>query len=118
MWRDDAYMLDMLLASRKVQSFTDIVSLETFKADDLLQNAVMHQIQIIGEAARKISRQYKDSHPEIPWQMIIGMRNRLVHEYFDIIPERVWDVVENSVPELIRLIEPLVPPDEPSQSEH
>ncbi len=50
--------------------------------------------------------------------MIIGMRNRLVHEYFDIIPERVWDVVENSIPELVRLIEPLVPPDEPSQSKH
>ena len=58
MWRDDAYMLDMLLASRKVQSFTDSVSWETFKVDDLLQNAVMHQIQIIGEAARKISPQY------------------------------------------------------------
>jgi uncharacterized protein with HEPN domain len=116
MWRDDAYMLDMLLAARKVQSFTDRANWETFKSDDLLQNAVMHQIQIIGEAARKISLQYKDSHSEIPWQMIIGMRNRLVHEYFDIIPERVWDVVENSIPELIRFIEPLVPPDEPSQS--
>jgi uncharacterized protein with HEPN domain len=76
----------------------------------------MRQTQIIGEAARKISQQYKDAHPEIPWQAIIGMRNRLVHEYFDIIPERVWDVVENNIPELIRLIEPLVPPDESSQS--
>ena len=111
MWRDDAYMLDMLLAARKVENFTDDVSLETFEADDLLQNAVMHQIQIIGEAARKISPQYKDSHPEIPWRMIVGMRNRLVHEYFDIIPERVWDVVENSIPELVGLIEPLIPPD-------
>ena len=45
------------------------------------------------------------------------MRNRLVHEYFDIIPERVWDVVENSIPELIRLVEPLVPPDESSKAE-
>ena len=108
MWRDDAYMLDMLLASRKVQSFTDSENWEKFKTDDL--------IQIIGEAACEISPRYKDSHPEIPWRMIIGMRNRLVHEYFDIIPERVWDVVENSIPELIRLIGPLVPPDEPSQS--
>jgi uncharacterized protein with HEPN domain len=115
MWRDDAYMLDMVLAARKVENFTGGISWEKFKADDLLQNAVMHQIQIIGEAARKISQQYKDSHPEIPWQMIIGMRNRLVHEYFDIIPERVWDVVENNIPELIRLVEPLVPPDESSQ---
>jgi len=116
MWRDDAYMLDMLLAARKVENFTGDVSWEKFKADDLLQNAVMRQIQIIGEAARKISQQYKDSHPEIPWRMIIGMRNRLVHEYFDIIPERVWDVVENSIPELITIIEPLIPPDESSQS--
>ncbi|MBN2020137.1 MAG: DUF86 domain-containing protein [Sedimentisphaerales bacterium] len=112
MWRDDAYMLDMLLAARKAQKFTYNVNWEQFKADDLLQNAVMHQIQIIGEAARKISQQYKDSHPEISWQGIIGMRNRLVHEYFDIIPERVWDVVQNNIPELIELVRPLVPPDE------
>lgn len=56
MWRDDAYMLDMLLAARKVENFTGGVSWEKFKTDDLLQNAVMHQIQIIGEAARKISQ--------------------------------------------------------------
>lgn len=116
MWRDDAYMLDMLLAARKVHSYTRNVNWGRFRDDDLLQNAVMRQIQIIGEAARKISRQYKDAHSEIPWQAIIGMRNRLVHEYFDIIPERVWDVVENNIPELIRLVEPLVPPDESSQS--
>jgi uncharacterized protein with HEPN domain len=115
MWRDDAYMLDMLLAARKVENFTSGVSWEKFETDDLLQNAVMHQIQIIGEASRKISQHYKDSHPEIPWQMIIGMRNRLVHEYFDIIPERVWDVVENNIAELIRLVEPLIPPDESTQ---
>lgn len=117
MWRDDAYMLDMLLAARKVEDFTTGNSWEKFKANDLLQNAVMRQIQIIGEAARKISQQYRDAHSEIPWQMIIGMRNRLVHEYFDIIPERVWEVVERDVPELIRLIEPFVPPDESTMAE-
>lgn len=117
MWRDDAYMLDMLLAARKVQIYTRNVNWERFRDDDLIQNAVMRQIQIIGEASRKISRQYKDAHSEIPWQMIIGMRNRLVHEYFDIIPDRVWDVVEKDIPELIRLIEPLVPPDESPTAE-
>lgn len=80
MWRDDAYMLDMLLAARKVEDFTIGISWEKFKANDLLQNAVMYQIQIIGEAARRISQQHRDAHSEIPWQMIIGMRNRLVHE--------------------------------------
>ncbi len=57
MWRDDAYMLDMLLAAGKVGDFTAGISWEQFKANDILQNAVMRQIQIIGEAARKISRQ-------------------------------------------------------------
>ncbi len=80
MWRDDAYMLDMLLA------------------------------------ARKVSFQYQQKHYEIPWQEIIGMRNRLIHEYFHIIPERIWDVVETDIPKLIRLIEPLVPPDESSKA--
>ncbi len=76
----------------------------------------MRQIQIIGEAARKVSPIYQQEHLEIPWQEIIGMRNRLVHEYFHIIPERVWDVVDKDIPELIRLIEPLVPPDESSET--
>ena len=115
MWRDDAYLLDMLIAARKVRKFTRNIIWEQFEDDDLVQNAVMRQIQIIGEAARKVSSQCQQEHQEIPWNEIIGMRNRLVHEYFHIIPRRVWDVVENDIPELIRLIEPLVPPDDSSQ---
>jgi uncharacterized protein with HEPN domain len=118
MWRDDAYLLDMLLAARKVRDFTQSTTGEQFQADELMQNGVMRQIQIIGEAARKVSLQYQQEHREIRWQEIIGMRNRLVHEYFRIIPERVWDVVEKDIPKLIRLIEPLVPPDEPSLFEN
>lgn len=114
MWRDDAYLLDMLLAARKVIQFTHDISWERFERDELVQNAVMRQIQIIGEAARKVSLQCQQEHPDIPWNEIIGMRNRLVHEYFRIIPRRVWDVVEKDIPELIRLIEPLVPADESS----
>lgn len=116
MWRDDAYLLDMLLAARKVIEFTRDITWERFKYDDLVQNAVMRQIQIIGEAARKVSNDYQREHPEIPWQEIIGMRNRLVHEYFRIIPKRVWDVVDKDISQLIRLIEPLVPPDDSSDS--
>lgn len=112
MWRDDAYILDMLLAARKVRDFTQDVTWEQFQTDELMQNGVMRQIQIIGEAARKVSPRYQQTHPEIAWQGIIGMRNRLVHEYFRIIPESVWEVVQKDIPELIRVIEPLVPPDE------
>jgi len=115
MWRDDAYLLDMLLATRKVQQFTQGVTWNQFQGDDLLQNAVMRLIQIVGEAARKVSPEFKQAHPEIPWQGIIGMRNRLVHDYFRIESSRVWEVIEKDLPALIPLIEPLIPPDEPAE---
>ncbi len=112
MWRDDAYVLDMLLAARKVLEFTRGVDWPRFERDELVQNAVMRQIQIIGEAARMVSPEYRSDHPAVPWRDIVGMRNRLVHEYFRILPGRVWDVVEKHIPELVRLLEPLVPPDD------
>ena len=73
MWRDDAYLLDMLLAARKVRDFTRNVTQEQFQSDEIVQNAVMRQIQIIGEAARKISPEYQQAHSDIPWEGIIGM---------------------------------------------
>jgi len=66
MWRDAAYLLDMLLAARKVRQFTQGVNWEQFASDDLIQNATMRQIQIIGEASRKVSVEYQQEHPEIP----------------------------------------------------
>lgn len=112
MWRDDAYLLDMLLAARKVENFTAAMTWDKFLADDLTQNAVVHCIQIIGQAAGKVSKEYQQAHPEIAWREIIGMRNRIVHEYFRIVPDQVWSVVEKDIPELIKRIEPLVPPEE------
>jgi uncharacterized protein with HEPN domain len=73
----------------------------------------MRRIQIIGEAARKVSEEFKEDHPEIPWNEIIGMRNKLIHEYFRIISEKVWEAVEKDIPNLIILIEPLVPAEQP-----
>ena len=109
MWRDETYVLDMLLAARKVLEFTEEVHWERFSRDELVQNAVMRQIQIIGEGARSVSSEYQSEHPDVPWPAIIGMRNRLVHEYFRILPRRVWDVVEKDVPRLIEVLGPLVP---------
>jgi len=115
MWRDESYLLDMLLAGRKVQEFTRGVTWERFRADELIQHAVMHLIQTIGEAARKVSPGFQQAHPDIPWPAIIGMRHRLVHEYFRIIPSEVWQVVERDLPRLLPLLAPLVPPEEPSE---
>jgi uncharacterized protein with HEPN domain len=111
MWRDDAYLLDILIAVRRVMKFVEDTTAEGFERNELMQHAVMRQLEIIGEASRCISQETKDRHPEAAWKQMVGMRNRLVHEYFRIDVGKVWDAVTNDVPVLISLIEPLVPPD-------
>jgi len=69
-----------------------------FQHDELVQNAVMRQIPIIGEAANKVSPEYRTKHPEVPWRDMVGMRNRLVHEYFRILPGRVWEGCREAYP--------------------
>ena len=112
MWRDDACLLDMFTAAGKVLAFTSDATWEKFQDDDVLQSAVMRQIQIIGEAARKVSKQTRDAHPEVPWTQIVGMRHRLVHEYFRIRLDRVWEVVQQDIPPFISMLKPLIPPED------
>lgn len=116
MWRDDAHILDMLLAAREIRRFAAGLTGERFLSERLAQHGLIRLIQIIGEAARSISPEYKEAHSEIPWAAIIAMRHRLVHEYFHIIPEKVWEVVEKDIPELIPLLEPLVPPEDGTET--
>jgi uncharacterized protein with HEPN domain len=114
MWRDEAYLLDILLAARRSREFITGLTREAIKESKLHQDAIMRTLEIIGEAAGKVSQETKNAHPEIPWNDLIGMRNRLIHEYFRIDLEKVWDTVQKDIPALITLIEPLVPPKEPS----
>jgi uncharacterized protein with HEPN domain len=114
MWRDDARLLDMLLAAKELSKYTEGVTLEEFDRNRLLQHAVIRLIGIVGEAARNISAEFKTAHPEISWSGIVSMWNRLVHEYFRVASDKVWEVVKKEMPELIALIEPLVPPEEPN----
>jgi uncharacterized protein with HEPN domain len=114
MWRDEARLLDMLLAAKEVGRYTEGVTSEEFQRNRMLQHAVIRLIEIVGEAARNISADFKTAHPEIPWTGIISMRNRLAHEYFRVTVDKVWEVVNKDVPALVGLVEPLVPPDEPN----
>ena len=75
----------------------------------MLRYAVERQVLVIGEAAARVSEDLRQAHPEIPWKSIIGQRNVLAHEYGEILVERVWLVAKDRMPELIRLLEPLVP---------
>ena len=110
MRRDDAYLLDMLLAAREAREFTTDLTFETFQQDRMVQLAVLKAVEVIGEAASRVSTQGTETHPEIAWPKIIGMRNRLVHGYFSVNLSRVWETVQQDIPHLISQLEPLVPP--------
>jgi len=111
MWRDDAYLLDMLIAARKAVRFSGDLTFDAFQASDLHQNALVYVMQTIGEAATKVSKGFREEHAEIDWPSIIGMRNRLVHDYRNINVQKVWEALQSDVPELIETLERLVPPE-------
>ncbi len=107
--RDPAHIWDMLDAARSVLFFVGNRTLEDYLEDSVLQAAVERKIEIIGEAARKVSDEFKESHPEIPWRKIVNQRHVLAHEYGVIDHRIIWNVIDESIPELIRMLEPLLP---------
>ena len=109
MRRDDAYLLDMLTAAQDAVEFAADLTFSEFERSGLHQNAVLKAIETVGEAAAKVGRETRQAHPEIPWSAIVGMRNRLVHVYFDVDLFRVWETVQEDVPDLVAMLEPLVP---------
>ena len=112
MLRDDsAFLLDMLLAARDALSFTEGMSYDEFARDRRTQLSVLKSVEIVGEAAAHVSEGTRRAYPAIPWREIVGMRNRLVHAYFDIDLPLVWDTVRHDLPALIARLEPLVPPE-------
>ena len=107
--RDAAYLWDMMEAAKTVREFTSGLSFQSYERDKKLRLAVERSIGIIGEAAAKVSKEFRESHPEITWKGIIGQRNVLIHEYGEIKHERIWAVATNRIPELIKALEPLIP---------
>jgi len=117
--RDVAYLWDMLDAARTVREFTTGVGLDRYIQDRKLQLAVERLLEIIGEAARRVSEAYRQAHPEIPWVGIVAQRHVLAHEYGEIKQERMWTVATQRIPELISSIEELnlpSPPPTPEQN--
>jgi len=108
--KDAAYLWDMLDAARAIQKFVVSRSFEDYKSDRMLRGAVERHVEIIGEAANRVSRGFRASHPEIAWQRIVGQRNVLTHEYGEIDDSLVWRVATTRIPELISQLEPLMPP--------
>lgn len=99
----------MLLAARDAREFVANMTEADFVASRLHQNAVIRSLEVIGEAAGKVSAETVALQPEIPWREITGMRHRLIHGYADIRLGLVWFVVQDRLPPLIAALDPLIP---------
>jgi len=107
--RDTAYLWDMLDYSRRAIELTERQSLPEYLNDRFQQMALERCVEIIGEAARRVSMEFREAHPEIPWRRIIAQRNVMAHEYDDILQELLWKTATEDVPALIELLAPLIP---------
>ena len=108
--RDWAYLWDMREATRDVLEFTEGITYDHFCRDKVVRYAVERRIEVIGEAAHHVSETFKAQPPDIPWRRIIGQRNILAHEYGEILVERIWCTAKESLPELVELLNQLIPP--------
>lgn len=111
MWRDDAYLVDMLSAARRAIRHLEDLDDESFLKDELRQDAVLRCLEIVGEAAGRISAELREERPDIAWREAVGMRNWLIHEYPQVDLTVVWRTVREDLPRLIADLEPLVPPE-------
>jgi uncharacterized protein with HEPN domain len=105
MKEDKPYILHIKDAINKIEIFTKGIDYRKFIENDMIQSAVIRQIEIIGEASNKLGSQLKDAYLEIPWVDIIGMRHKLIHDYFGVDLKKVWGTIKKDLPNLKKNIE-------------
>ncbi|NEP58067.1 MAG: DUF86 domain-containing protein [Symploca sp. SIO2G7] len=111
MQRDLQFLLDMLQSAELIRTYTAQCSKIEFVNNVQLQDSVIRRLLVIAEAARRVSEGTRQRLPNISWQEINGMRNRLVHEYDDVNLNIVWDVVQLEIPSLIKELKMQIPPE-------
>jgi len=105
MIKDDlAYIEHILDCIRKIYDFSKGLSLKEFKTNELIQDAIIRNIEIIGEASKRISKATKQNYREIPWKEIAGMRDKLIHDYLGVDVTVVWKTIHQDIPTLEKLI--------------
>jgi uncharacterized protein with HEPN domain len=106
MRKDDLIrMQHMLEAAKEALSFTHGKQRKDLDSNRMLTLSIIKAIEMIGEAASKVTEESRNLHPEVPWSSIIAMRNRLIHVYFDVNLDRVWDTITDDLPPLIAILE-------------
>lgn len=102
--RERAFLKDILEAAHRIAAYVDQMQYESFLDDLKTQDAVIRNLEIIGEAAGKISKPIRQKAPDIPWSSLMGMRNKLIHEYFGVNLDVVWHVVQDDLGTLVTAV--------------
>lgn len=104
--RDDGvYVGQMLDLAQKAVDKVRSRNRAEYDSDENLRLALVHLVQMIGEAARRVSAEYRDAHPEVPWADIVGMRSKIVHDYMNVDEDIVWEVATSDLPSLVILLQ-------------
>jgi uncharacterized protein with HEPN domain len=107
--RSDRELLgDIQEAVRRARRYTEGQSYEQFLTDTKTQDAVIRSLEILGEATKKLSPALRESHPEIPWKSLAGIRDKLIHDYFGVNIDIVWQIVEGQFPGLAAQVEAML----------
>ncbi|WP_204105482.1 MULTISPECIES: DUF86 domain-containing protein [Spirulina sp. CCY15215] len=109
MSRDKASLLDINHAGQLVLQFAEGLTREELETDLVKQSAIFYQIEVMGEATKRLSQEFRDAHPDIPWKKTAGMRDILIHQYDRVNFDLVWNAIQHSIPEFLDAIAPLVP---------
>jgi uncharacterized protein with HEPN domain len=107
--RDQSSLIDIITACQLALEFIDGLNQSDFTDDRKTQSATLYQLAIIGEAVKRLSPEFREQHPAISWRAIAGMRNKLVHDYEGVDPNRIWLTLQTSIPELLSFVTPLLP---------
>lgn len=102
---DTAYLKHILDAVSRIEEYILDLEYDNFMVNNLIQDGVIRQLEIIGEATKRLSKEFKDRYPEIPWKDIAGMRDKLIHGYFGVDLDAVWDTAKKDIPGLKGKIE-------------
>jgi len=109
MLRDETSLLDIAQAARLILGFNQGINKAAFLQDLKTQSAILHQLMVMGEAVKRLSQEFRARHTAIPWGLIAGMRDKLIHAYDIVDFDEVWKTVDTDVPTLLSLLEPLLP---------
>ena len=117
MRRDSASLKDIYRSGQLIVEFARGMSREDLELDIQKQSAILYQIQIVGEATKRLSREFREQHPELPWDDMAGMRDIIVHQYDRLDLDLIWRTIQENIPEMLEafavamrsIIAPLLP---------